>query len=34
MFTEKTEHTGSGREYTYLKKCGYYSDTVTKTMVK
>ena len=34
MFTGKTELTGFGREYTYLKKCGYYFDTVTKTMVK
>ena len=23
-----------GREYAYLKKYGYYFDTVTKTMVK
>ena len=34
MFTGKTELTGFGREYTYLKKYGYYFDTVTKTMVK
>ena len=34
MFTEKTELTGFGREYTYLKKHGYYFDAVTKTMVK
>ena len=34
MFTGKTELTGFGREYTYLKKNGYYFDTVTKTMVK
>lgn len=30
MFTGKTELTGFGREYTYLKKYGYYFDTVTK----
>ena len=34
MFTGKTELTGFGREYTYLKKHGYYFDAVTKTMVK
>ena len=34
MFTGKTELTGFGREYAYLKKYGYYFDTVTKTMVK
>ena len=34
MFIGKTELTGFGREYTYLKKYGYYFDTVTKTMVK
>ena len=34
MFTGKTELAGFGREYTYLKKCGYYFDTVTKTMVR
>ena len=33
MFIGKTELTGFGREYTYLKKYGYYFDTVTKTMV-
>ena len=30
MFTGKTELTGFGREYAYLKKYGYYFDTVTK----
>lgn len=34
MITGKTELTGFGREYTYLKKHGYYFDTITKTMVK
>ena len=34
MFTGKTELTGFGREYTYLKKHGYYFDSVTKSMVK
>ena len=34
MLTGKTELTGFGREYTYLKKHGYYFDTVTKTMIK
>lgn len=34
MFTGKTELTGFGREYTYLKKHGHYFDAVTKTMVK
>ena len=34
MLTGKTELTGFGREYTYLKKHGYYFDTVTKTMTK
>ena len=30
MFIGKTELTGFGREYAYLKKYGYYFDTVTK----
>lgn len=34
MFTGKTELTGFGREYTYLKKHGYYFDAVIKSMVK
>ena len=34
MFTGKTELTGFGREYTYLKKHGYSFDAVTKTMFK
>ena len=34
MFTGKIELTGFGREYTYLKRHGYYFDTVTKTMSK
>ena len=34
MFSGKTELTGFGREYTYLKKHGYYFDFVTKSMVK
>ena len=34
MFTGKTELTGFGREYTYLKNHGYYFDAVTKTMIK
>ena len=34
IFTGKTELTGFGREYTYLKQHGYYLDAVTKTMVK
>ena len=28
MFTGKTELTGFGREYTYLKKHGYYFDAI------
>ena len=34
MFSGKTELMGFGREYTYLKKHGYYFDFVTKSMVK
>lgn len=34
MATGKTELTGFGREYVYLRKHGYYFDVASKTMFK